>query len=60
MECGTATKLVNLCKTRWVARINALEVFYDLYPAVVNTNSIYHGLYCNPEVSPLATSRALP
>ena len=35
MISGAATKLVNLCKTRWVARINALEVFYDLYPAVV-------------------------
>ena len=37
MKSGTATKLVNLCKTRWVARINALEVFYDLYPAVVKS-----------------------
>ena len=37
MNCSKATKLVNLCKTRWVARINAFEVFLDLYPAVVKT-----------------------
>ena len=34
---STRTKLVNLCKTRWVARIEAYEVFGDLYPAVVST-----------------------
>ena len=32
-----AKKLVSLCKTRWVARIDALEVFFDLFPAVVQT-----------------------
>ena len=37
MNCSKATKLVSLCKTRWVARINAFEVFFDLYPAVVKT-----------------------
>ena len=37
MNCSKATKLVNSCKTRWVARINAFEVFLDLYPAVVKT-----------------------
>ena len=32
---GTNAK--KLCKTRWVARIDALQVFFDLYPAVVKT-----------------------
>ena len=27
-------KLVDMCKTRWVARIDALEVFIDILPAV--------------------------
>ena len=31
----TAKKLIGLCKTRWVARIDALELFMDLFPAVV-------------------------
>ena len=31
----TAKKLISLCKTRWVARIDALELFMDLFPAVV-------------------------
>ena len=35
--CTTAKKLVSLCKTRWIARIDALEVFLDLFPAVVKT-----------------------
>ena len=30
-------KLVNLCKTRWVARIKAYEVFMEVMPAVVGT-----------------------
>ena len=30
-------KLVNLCKTQWVARIEALEVFRDMLPALVST-----------------------
>ena len=34
---ATAKKLVNLCKTRWVARIDALDVFYDLFPSVLKT-----------------------
>ena len=37
MPGATAKKLVSLCKTRWVARINALEVFLDLFPAVITT-----------------------
>lgn len=37
MNSSKATKLVSLCKTRWVARIDALEVFFDLYPTVVHT-----------------------
>ena len=35
IECTNAKKLVSLCKTRWVARIDALQVFFDLYPAAV-------------------------
>ena len=30
VEGATEKKLVNLCKTRWVARIDALEVFFNL------------------------------
>ena len=30
-------KLVDLCRTRWVARIEAFETFDWLFPAVVNT-----------------------
>ena len=33
----TRQKLVDLCKTRWVARHDALEVFGTLYVAVVET-----------------------
>ena len=32
-----ARKLVSSCKTRWVACIDALEVFFDLFEAVVRT-----------------------
>ena len=28
-------KLVDMCKTRWVARIDALEVFLNIFPAVI-------------------------
>ena len=28
---------MSLCKTWWVARIDALEVFFDLFPFVVQT-----------------------
>lgn len=37
IQGATANKLVNLCKTRWVACIDALEVFFSLFPAVVRT-----------------------
>ena len=30
-------KLVNLCKTRWVARHDALRVFIELYQAILET-----------------------
>ena len=29
------TKLMDVCRTRWVARIDGMEVFQDLVPAVV-------------------------
>ena len=37
IEGARASKLVSMCKTRWVARIDTLELFFDLYPAVVKT-----------------------
>ena len=33
-------KLVSMCKTRWVAHIDALEVFFDIFPAVIQTLEI--------------------
>ena len=33
-------KLVNLCKIRWVARIEAYEVFMEVMPAVVGTMEV--------------------
>lgn len=40
IEGTCAQKLVSLCKTRWVVCIDALEVFFYLYPAVVRTLEI--------------------
>ena len=37
IEGTCALKLGRLCKTRWVARIDAIEVFFYLYLAVVRT-----------------------
>ena len=34
---SSRTKLVNMCKIHWVARIEGFEVFQDLLPAVVST-----------------------
>ena len=36
MPNATKRKLVYLCRTRWVARNNALSAFHQLYPAVVH------------------------
>ena len=36
MPNATKRKLVDLCRTRWVARNNALSAFHQLYPAVVH------------------------
>ena len=30
-------KLVNLCKTRWIAKRDALRVFFELYQAILAT-----------------------
>ena len=46
----TATKLVSLCKTRWVARIDALEVFFQLFEAIAEGS----GSYWNTESACLA------
>ena len=35
IEGATAKKLVSLCIPRWVARIDALEVFFGLFPVVI-------------------------
>ena len=35
VETTSKTKLVNLCKTRWVARIEDFEVFRGMLPAIV-------------------------
>ena len=32
---GKRTKLIDICRTRWVATINGMEVFQDLMLAVV-------------------------
>ena len=39
LSVGTTskTKLMNLCKRRWVARIEAFEVFRDMLPVLVST-----------------------
>ena len=37
IDGARAKKLVSMCKTRWVARLDALQLFFDLYPAVVKT-----------------------
>ena len=42
MECSTASKLINLCKTHWVAGLDALE-FFDLYSAVITLEVISQG-----------------
>ena len=36
-EGATAKELVSSRKTRWVARIDALNVFFDLFPAIIKT-----------------------
>lgn len=36
-EGATTKKLVSLCKTPWVARIDALKVVLDLLPVVITT-----------------------
>ena len=39
-ENAKAKKLVSLCETRWVARIDALEVFFELFQFIVDTLEI--------------------
>ena len=34
---GSKNKLKNLCRTRWVQRIDSYTAFYDLYPSVIKT-----------------------
>ena len=35
IQSTNTKKLVSLCKTQWVARIDVLEVLFELYPGVV-------------------------
>ena len=37
IEGARAKKLISIFKARWVAHIDALELFFNLYPAVVKT-----------------------
>ena len=37
MEYSTASKQINF-ETHWVARLDALELFFDLYPAVMRSS----------------------
>ncbi len=44
------TKLVNTCKTRWVARMESFQVFIKLLPSVVTTLELVNtGQDWNPE-----------
>ena len=55
-------KLVNICKTRWVARIESFEVFLSVLPAVVETYeaiSTNNTASWNSESSTKATSLLL-
>ena len=57
MENVSHTKLVNLCKTRWVARIDAYEAFAELMTALVTTlQTISSSPGWNTESSRKATS----
>ena len=37
---------MNLCKTQWVVRIEALEVFRDMLPALVSTLEVISTAHC--------------
>ena len=51
------TKLVNLCKTRWVARINAFDAFSELFQALFATlQNISSGQGWNTESSRQASA----
>ena len=36
-------RLINVCKTRWVARIDGLDVFIEVFPAIVRGFEIIKG-----------------
>ena len=46
------TKLVSLCRTRWVHRHTAMESFDDLYPAVVATFDLYPAVVATFDLYP--------
>ena len=41
VDQGRRTKLVNTCKTRWVARMESFQVFMELLPSVVTTLEVF-------------------
>ena len=47
--------MVNLCKIRWVLRLNALEVAVDLLPAVVES---FHAIIAKPNVGTETSRKA--
>ena len=52
-------KLIDVCQTRWVKRIDGLDVFQDLFVAIVSTlkeMSLNEEGKCNPSTSSQATS----
>ena len=60
-QCSSATKhkLFNVCATRWVERIKGMEVFSELYVAIVHALDQMHlniDKVCNADTS----SKALP
>ena len=59
------TKLINICRTRWVQRIEGLSRFKDAYKATftalktIGTNEQFHGTEWNAESRATATSLGL-
>ena len=52
-------KLIDVCRTRWIARVDGLGVFQNLYVALVNTfeeMSFNQNRCCNNETSKKATN----
>ena len=37
MPLATHSRLIDVCRTRWVARIDGMEIFIELFPAIVSS-----------------------